>query len=171
MKRMVNEFSDYARMPPPELKELDLNALIREVLGLYETSSAVITVDLDATLPPILGDATQLRQIIHNLLRNAEDAQDATEDPSILLRTRQLNDAVEFSVTDAGPGFPPEMIARAFEPYVTTKARGTGLGLAIVKKIVDEHHGQIRINNRPPAGAEVSLRMPFAPEGITHSGI
>ena len=171
MKRMVNEFSDYARMPPPELKELDLNALIREVLGLYETSSAVITVDLDATLPPILGDATQLRQIIHNLLRNAEDAQDATEDPSILLRTRQLNDAVEFSVTDAGPGFPPEMIARAFEPYVTTKARGTGLGLAIVKKIVDEHHGQIRINNRPPAGAEVSLRLPFAPEGITHSGI
>ena len=171
MKRMVNEFSDYARMPPPELNELDLNALIREVLGLYETSSAVITVDLEATLPPILGDATQLRQIIHNLLRNAEDAQEATADPSILLRTRRLDDAVEFSVTDAGPGFPPEMMARAFEPYVTTKARGTGLGLAIVKKIVDEHHGQIRINNRRPAGAEVSLRLPLAPEGITHSGI
>jgi nitrogen fixation/metabolism regulation signal transduction histidine kinase len=167
MKRMVNEFSDYARLPPPDLVELDLNALIREVMGLYETSQAVISLDLDAALPPILGDATQLRQIIHNLLRNAEDAQVSTADPSIHLGTRRAGDMAEFTVIDAGPGFREELMGRVFEPYVTTKAGGTGLGLAIVKKIVDEHHGQIRINNRSPAGAEVSLRLPLAPERIT----
>jgi nitrogen fixation/metabolism regulation signal transduction histidine kinase len=164
MKRMVNEFSDYARLPPPALVELDLNALIREVLGLYETSAAAITLELDPALPPILGDATQLRQIIHNLLRNAEDAQAATANPSILLGTRRAGDMAEYTVTDAGPGVPEALMGRDFEPYVTTKAGGTGLGLAIVKKIVDEHRGRIRINNRPPAGAEVSLRLPLAPE-------
>ena len=171
MKRMVNEFSDYARLPAPALAELDLNALIREVLGLYETSQAAIALDLDTALPPILGDATQLRQIIHNLLRNAEDAQISTVNPSIRLSTRRAGDMAEFTVTDAGPGFPEEMMARVFEPYVTTKAGGTGLGLAIVKKIVDEHRGQIRINNRSPAGAEVSLRLPLAPERMTQSSI
>jgi nitrogen fixation/metabolism regulation signal transduction histidine kinase len=164
MKRMVNEFSDYARLPSPALVELDLNALIREVLGLYETSQADIAPELDTALPPILGDATQLRQIIHNLLRNAEDAQAATENPSIRLCTRRTGDMAEFTVTDAGPGFPEELMGRVFEPYVTTKAGGTGLGLAIVKKIVDEHRGQIRINNRPPSGAEVSLWLPLALE-------
>jgi nitrogen fixation/metabolism regulation signal transduction histidine kinase len=163
MKRMVNEFSDYARLPPPELKEVDLNALIRELLGLYETSHADIQLDLDAALPPILGDATQLRQIIHNLLRNAEDAQEDEAEPVIRLRTRRAGEAAEFTVTDAGPGFPEELMGRVFEPYVTTKAGGTGLGLAIVKKIVDEHRGRIRINNLPEGGAEVGLWLPLAP--------
>ncbi|MDR2450319.1 MAG: HAMP domain-containing protein [Candidatus Accumulibacter sp.] len=164
MKRMVNEFSDYARLPSPTLARVDLNALIREVLGLYETSRAAIATDLDASLPPILGDAAQLRQIIHNLLRNAEEAQESLPNPSILLATKPVGDMAEFTVTDAGPGFPEEWMGRVFEPYVTTKAGGTGLGLAIVKKIVDEHRGRIRINNRVPAGAEVSLLLPLAPE-------
>jgi nitrogen fixation/metabolism regulation signal transduction histidine kinase len=164
MKRMVNEFSDYARLPPPELAELDLNALIREVLGLYETSRAPLSLDLDRDLPPILGDATQLRQIIHNLLRNAEDAQMSTENPSIRLCTRRVEDMAEFVVADAGPGFPKEIMSRVFEPYVTTKAGGTGLGLAIVRKIVDEHHGRICINNPPGGGAAVYLALPLAPE-------
>ncbi|WP_263770789.1 sensor histidine kinase [Propionivibrio soli] len=163
MKRMVNEFSDYARMPAPELAVLDLNALIREVLGLYETSLARIDVGLAADLPPVLGDATQMRQIIHNLLRNAEDAQEETADPEIGIATRLVDGQAELAVIDGGPGFPPEIIARVFEPYVTTKVRGTGLGLAIVKKIVDEHQGSIRIRNRGQRGAEVSIRLPLAP--------
>ena len=162
MKRMVNEFSDYARMPAPELARLDLNALIREVLGLYETSNATITVDLAADLPAVWGDASQWRQIIHNLLRNAEDAQEELEQPRIEIATRQVDETVEMVVADHGPGFPPEIIARVFEPYVTTKVRGTGLGLAIVKKIVDEHQGKIRINNLQPTGAEVCIRLPLA---------
>jgi len=162
MKRMVNEFSDYARMPAPELARLDLNALIGEVLGLYETSSARIVAELAPDLPPIWGDASQLRQIIHNLLRNAEDAQDGLAEARIEVTTRGVDEMAELIVVDHGPGFPPEIIGRVFEPYVTTKARGTGLGLAIVKKIVDEHQGRIRINNVQPTGAEVSIRLPLA---------
>jgi nitrogen fixation/metabolism regulation signal transduction histidine kinase len=163
MKRMVDDFSDYARMPAPELARLDLNALVGEVLGLYETSRARIDVALATDLPAIWGDATQLRQIIHNLLRNAEDAQENSDEPSIGIRTRIVDGVAELTVSDAGPGFPPELMARVFEPYVTTKARGTGLGLAIVKKIVDEHQGRINITNRQPLGAEVSIRLPLAP--------
>ncbi len=162
MKRMVNDFSDYARMPAPELAAVDLNALVREVLGLYETSQATIEPRLTANLPLVWGDTTQLRQIIHNLLRNAEDAQEAVDSPSIAISTRLSEGMAEMVVSDLGPGFPPEIIARVFEPYVTTKVRGTGLGLAIVKKIVDEHHGRIRINNRQPLGAEVSILLPLA---------
>ncbi|MBS1227165.1 MAG: multi-sensor signal transduction histidine kinase [Proteobacteria bacterium] len=162
MKNMVNEFSDYARMPAPELANIDLNALIGEVLGLYETSHAHITLELDPQLPAVHGDASQLRQIIHNLLRNAEDAQDGDDEAQIGVFTRHADALAELTVTDCGPGFPPEIMARVFEPYVTTKARGTGLGLAIVKKIVDEHQGTIRINNRQPLGAEVSIRLPLA---------
>ena len=171
MKRMVNEFSDYARMPAPELAPIDLNALIGEVLGLYETSYAHIEIELDPDLPAVLGDASQLRQIIHNLLRNAEDAQEGAHEPHIGVFTHLADDMVELLVTDCGPGFPSEIMARVFEPYVTTKARGTGLGLAIVKKIVDEHQGRIRINNRQPLGAEVSVRLPLAPILTPHPGI
>ena len=162
MKNMVNEFSDYARMPAPELASIDLNALIGEVLGLYETSQARIALDLDTQLPAVHGDASQLRQIIHNLLRNAEDAQEGADEAQIGVLTRHVDGMAELCVTDCGPGFPPEIMARVFEPYVTTKARGTGLGLAIVKKIVDEHQGTIRINNRQPLGAAVSIRLPLA---------
>ena len=166
MKRMVNEFSDYARLPPPELVALDLNGLIGEVLGLYETSHATIRLDLSAGMPPVLGDPTQLRQIIHNLLRNAEEAQEGASEATIDVVTRWQDDKAEFIVGDRGPGFPPEIMKRAFEPYVTSKVRGTGLGLAIVKKIVDEHHGRIRIGNRQPNGAEVSIRLPLALQNI-----
>ena len=164
MKRMVNEFSDYARLPPPDLVRLDLNALIREVLGLYETSRASLRVELTDALPLVLGDASQLRQIIHNLLRNAEEAQESSAEAHIDVQTRLSDGKAELIVGDNGPGFPPEIMARVFEPYVTSKVRGTGLGLAIVKKIVDEHHGRIRINNRQPQGAEVSIRLPLAQE-------
>ena len=162
MKRMVNEFSAYARMPAPELGRLDLNALISELLGLYESSQNRINIELDAVLPAVWGDASQLRQIIHNLLRNAQDAQEGVEAAQIGVTTRVVEGMAELLVTDCGPGFPPEIMARAFEPYVTSKAGGTGLGLAIVKKIVDEHQGHIRIKNRQPTGAEVSIRLPLA---------
>ncbi|MCM8612149.1 ATP-binding protein [Accumulibacter sp.] len=169
MKRMVNDFSDYARLPAPDLAAVDLNALITEVLGLYETSGVHIKRKLNLRTPLVLGDATQLRQIIHNLLRNAEEAQEGAAAPCVVIVTRCAENMAELVVKDHGPGFPPEIIARVFEPYVTTKARGTGLGLAIVKKIVDEHHGRITINNRQPVGAEVSISLPLAPQADSDS--
>lgn len=162
MKNMVNDFRDYARSPPPQLRALDLNALVSEVLVLYETSQVRVSAELAADLPRVAGDQTQLRQVIHNLLANAADALQEETRPEILVATRQEGNAVLLSVRDNGGGFPPQILARAFEPYVTTKARGTGLGLAIVKKIIDEHHGEIHIANRAPRGAEVTIRLPAA---------
>ncbi len=162
MKHMVNDFRDYARMPPPQLGALDLNALVEEVLGLYETSRASVTVELAEGLPRVAGDAAQLRQVIHNLVANAEDALSETAGPEIRIATRAEGRGALLSVSDNGSGFPKEILAHAFEPYVTTKAKGTGLGLAIVKKIVDEHHGQIEIANAAPRGAQVRIRLPLA---------
>ncbi|MFN4324315.1 MAG: ATP-binding protein [Azonexus sp.] len=170
MKRMVDDFRDYARLPTPVVAPLDLNELIREVLGLYESSSAAIDTELAADLGPVLGDATQLRQIIHNLLRNAEDALEGRADGRILIRTGGGRRHAWMTIADNGPGFPVDLLPRIFEPYVTTKARGTGLGLPIVKKIVEEHQGSIEISNAPEGGARIDIRLPLVKEEEAKNG-
>jgi len=159
---MVNDFRDYARLPAPQLGALDLNALVRDVLGLYDSARVRPALDLAETLPRVVGDAAQLRQVIHNLIANAQDALGETTAPEIRITTRAEGRGAALVVSDNGGGFPKEILARAFEPYVTTKARGTGLGLAIVKKIVDEHHGEVEVSNRAPHGAQVTIRLPLA---------
>ena len=162
MKNLVNAFRDYARLPAPTLAAIDLNALIREVLNLYETASARIRTELGSNLPPVRGDATQIRQVIHNMLQNAQDALATEEDGEISVITRRDGERAVLLFRDNGPGFPAEVMARAFEPYFTTKSRGTGLGLAMVKKIVDEHGGEVRLSNREGGGAEVRIRLRLA---------
>ena len=164
MKRMVDDFRDYARLPPPEVVALDLNALIGEVLGLYEGSSAAIECALATDLPKVLGDSTQLRQIIHNLLRNSEDALEGRERGIVRIVTERAGRHARLLMSDNGPGFPVELLPRIFEPYVTTKVRGTGLGLPIVRKIVDEHQGTIEISNSPEGGARIDIRLPMVME-------
>jgi nitrogen fixation/metabolism regulation signal transduction histidine kinase len=164
MKRMVDDFRDYSRLPAPVLAPLDLNELVGEVLGLYESSSAKLNVSLGVALPAVFGDATQLRQIIHNLLRNAEDALESRADAVIDLVTSVSGRYVQLLIGDNGPGFPVELLPRIFEPYVTTKAKGTGLGLPIVKKIVEEHLGTIEISNAPEGGARITIRLPQVKE-------
>jgi len=159
MKNMVNNFRDYARQPPPQLQTLDLNALVREVLVLYETAEVKVGSELEAGLPGVAGDPTLLRQVLHNLLANAADALVDAPSREVVVTTRCEGGSVLLTVRDSGGGFPPQILARAFEPYVTTKPKGSGLGLAIVKKIVDEHRGEIHIANRYPHGAEVSIRF------------
>lgn len=160
LKSMVNDFSEYARAPALEARPLDLNALVGEVLTLYEHSEVPVTTEFGAGLA-VEGDAKLLRQVIHNLLRNAQDALAQSADGRITVRTEVSGSWAQLKVMDNGPGFPQEILARAFEPYVTTKARGTGLGLAIVKKIVDEHHGEVEIRNLEPQGACVCVRLPL----------
>ena len=172
MKRMVDDFRDYARLPAPDVAALDLNALISEVLGLYESSSAAIETSFAGDLPPVLGDSTQLRQIIHNLLRNSEDALEGRHG-IIKVVTERAGRHARLLISDNGPGFPVELLPRIFEPYVTTKARGTGLGLPIVRKIVDEHQGTIEISNAPEGGARIDIRLPLVKEEgnhVNHSG-
>lgn len=177
MKRLVNEFRDYARLPAADLKPVDLNALLVDVLQLYNAESLPIVLrsELDERCPPIRGDAQQIRQVIHNLLQNAQDAAEAAASGTgkrgeVVIRTR-LGDSgrrVRLTVQDSGPGFAENILKRAFEPYVTTKTKGTGLGLAVVKKIADEHGARIELSNRvvdgAVAGAQVSLSFALASE-------
>jgi nitrogen fixation/metabolism regulation signal transduction histidine kinase len=107
-----------------------------------------------------------LRQVIHNLLQNAQDALAGHASPKVEISTHLNNQAVCLTVTDNGAGFPEHLMTRLFEPYATTKAKGTGLGLAIVKKIVEEHQGKIQIENLKSGGAAIRIALPvFAATG------
>ncbi len=170
MKEMVNDFRDFAKTPSPQLKSISINTLTQEILSLYEGSP--LKTQLDPQCPNIMGDSTQLRQIIHNLLQNAQDATlegrhqaEPVEVKTELVPYGELNgivqNAVRLTISDSGSGFPAKILARAFEPYVTTKSKGTGLGLAVVKKIVDDHGAKIEVRNRmrgdEVVGAKVSI--------------
>jgi nitrogen fixation/metabolism regulation signal transduction histidine kinase len=183
LKHMVDDFKEYARKPALLMVPVDFNALVDEVLGLYgwdpidgmvrdERHAWQLEVSLGPDLPPVLGDPTQLRQVVHNLLANARDALvDKPEGGVIEVSTKLIRagsqgnseqpdqPALRFTVSDNGPGFGSQVLQRAFEPYVTTKAQGTGLGLAIVRKIIDEHQGRIDLSNRREGGAKVSILL------------
>jgi len=160
LKVMVDEFRDYARLPAAKLEPLDLNELLSEVLGFYTDLDPTLRViaRLNPDIPKIMGDAGQLRQVIHNLLKNSGEATEKQDVRMIEVSTDLIHNAagqcsgVRLGVRDNGPGFPPELLARVFEPYVSQKAKGTGLGLAIVKKIVQEHGGTIEVGNHHDAG-------------------
>jgi len=170
MKEMVNDFRDFAKTPAPQLKPVSINALTQEILGLYEGSP--LRVILDPHCPDIMGDPTQLRQVIHNLLQNAQDAtlEGNHQNEPVQVKTELvpygeangiMQNAVRLTISDSGSGFPAKILARAFEPYVTTKSKGTGLGLAVVKKIIEDHSAKIEIRNRMQGeeviGAKVSI--------------
>ena len=178
LKHMVDDFREYARKPPSAMEVVDLNELVGDVLTLYgwnsggdgsrETGHAwQLDVSLAPGLPCIIGDPTQLRQVIHNLLANARDALGEAGDGGVIDVTTQATGAsaadadehaaVRLTVSDNGPGFSLQVLQRAFEPYVTTKAHGTGLGLAIVRKIIEEHDARIDLSNRRNGGARISI--------------
>ena len=168
MKRLVNEFRDYARLPAAQLAPLDLNAAVRDILSLYDNAAVPVRCELAEDLPKVRADAQQVRQIVHNLVQNAQDAMGGMAGAEVLLRTRRSDSGqwVRLVVSDSGPGFGENILKRAFEPYVTTKAKGTGLGLAVVKKIMDEHGGRVDLSNRVTEGrvigAQVSLSFAVA---------
>jgi nitrogen fixation/metabolism regulation signal transduction histidine kinase len=168
MKRLVNEFRDYARLPAAQLQPVDLNALARDILSLYDNAAVPVRLEAADDLPLAQADPQQVRQILHNLVQNAQDAMAGVPDAQVLLRTRRSDSGqwVRLSVLDQGPGFAEHILKRAFEPYVTTKVKGTGLGLAVVKKIMDEHGGRVDLANRVTdgkvIGAQVSLSFAVA---------
>jgi nitrogen fixation/metabolism regulation signal transduction histidine kinase len=172
MKSMVNAFSDYARSPKMKLQRVDLNDLIADVVELYRTDRGDrrVKTELEPGLPALDADPDRLRQILHNLLKNALEAQGREEGGSahVQVQTRHADGAgdgdgvIELIVADRGPGYPKKILDSVFDPYVTTKPKGSGLGLAIVKKIAEEHGGSVRAQNAPEGGARVLIRLPVA---------
>jgi nitrogen fixation/metabolism regulation signal transduction histidine kinase len=161
MKNMVDDFAIYARKPRPgQMQTVDLAALLLDVLALYDNLRPHVALNLPEEPVLIQGEPTRLRQVFHNLLQNAVDAQAGLADPRFAISLFAAGGEAVLTFADQGPGFDDEMIARAFEPYVTNKAKGTGLGLAIVKKIVDEHRGRVQLENTSPRGARVTLYFP-----------
>ena len=168
MKDMVNAFSQYARAPDVELTRFDLNELIAEVTELYrhQEKPVKIVLALDPQVPPVEADVGRIRQVLHNLIRNALEAMEEQSDAEIDISTRLVTgtgtSAVAIEVADNGPGFAESVMQQAFDPYVTSKAKGTGLGLAIVKKLVEEHGGQVRAANMERGGARISILLPIS---------
>ncbi|MBU6421562.1 MAG: HAMP domain-containing protein [Gammaproteobacteria bacterium] len=175
MKSMVDAFSEYARTPPLELAPLELNALIREVTEFYRVreSGMSIQLKLDDSLPAVNADSGRLRQMLHNLLKNAQEALEGHKAGYVKITTHYYHrggeEWAEILVEDNGPGFNAEILGHAFEPYVTSKPKGTGLGLAIVKKLAEEHGGSIRAQNGPDGGALLNIRLPVTEESRRHA--
>ena len=167
MKEMVNAFSDYARAPDMEVGRFNMDKLVHEVVDLYRAQESGIKIVLtsDPTMPMIDADIGRVRQILHNLIRNATEALENTDDGQIDVHVSVAEfdgvDVVQIKVEDNGSGFKEGSLDQVFDPYVTTKPKGTGLGLAIVKKLVEEHVGSIRANNRSEGGAVISIRLPL----------
>lgn len=186
LKTMVDDFREYARTPPAQFQSVNVEDLLMDIAHLYGWSaegykieeesldiapidvSRQIKLDIEPDMPLVLADPTQLRQVFNNLLSNSRDAMENMElsgsEPGVTIRACavQLEDGelgVKVEFLDRGPGFPAQILQKAFEPYVTTKAHGTGLGLAIVRKIIDEHQGKIDITNRTEGGAKISILL------------
>jgi len=167
MKEMVNAFSDYARAPDMEIGKFSMDKLVHEVVDLYRAQERDVEIVLtsDATMPMIEADVGRVRQILHNLIRNATEALENTADGRIDVHVSAAEidsvDVMLIKVEDNGPGFREGSLSQVFDPYVTTKPKGTGLGLAIVKKLVEEHAGTIRATNSNEGGAIISIRLPL----------
>lgn len=161
LKGMVEAFRNYAKAPSIKLHKLDLNEMIREVLTLYEGAACTITSEL-SNIPIIINaDSGMLRQVLHNLLKNAIEAAEDEAVPVIQIKSSIQEKFAILEIENNGKRFSQDVLRRAFEPYITDKPSGTGLGLSVVKKIIDEHQGTITLTNQEPTGALVKITLPL----------
>ena len=161
LKGMVNAFNEYSRNPDRKSELVDVNELVLDVIELYRATSVAIETKLENKNIFLWGDTGKLRQVLHNLIQNSEQALMGHTNPEILIETVATPDATQIRIQDNGPGLSDEVMSRAFDPYYTTKAKGTGLGLAIVRKIVEEHDGAVSIRNGE-VGAVIEITLPLS---------
>lgn len=160
MKEMVEAFRNYARAPSLKLEKQDLNKIIEEVLLLYEAGACTFDA-VFSNIPAVMyADATAMRQVLHNIFKNAAEAAEEAAQPQIHIHTANADGQITLTVANNGKSFGKDMLANAFEPYVTDKPTGTGLGLPVVKKIVEEHGGRIALSNPAEGGACVKITLP-----------
>ena len=160
MKEMVEAFRNYARAPSLKLEKQDLNKIIEEVLLLYEAGACTFDA-VFSNIPAVMyADATAMRQVLHNIFKNAAEAAEEAAQPEVHIHTANADGQITLTVTNNGKSFGKDMLANAFEPYVTDKPTGTGLGLPVVKKIVEEHGGRIALSNPAEGGACVKITLP-----------
>lgn len=169
LKTMVNAFSEYARPARYQPVSLNLASLVEEVVNLYPPAAKVLfQLDLASGVPAVWADPVRMRQVLHNLIKNALEATEAGIEAKVCIDLRTVMNAtqaaVELAIRDNGPGIGEAMLDSIFDPYVTTKAKGSGLGLAIVKKIIEEHNGLIWLDKEYQAGARFVIRLPCVPE-------
>jgi two-component system, NtrC family, sensor kinase len=166
LEGVAEEYLKFARLPRGTPVPLDLDELVGSLLDFVgpELAAAKIGVlrEFAPALPRVEGDEAQLRAVVHNLVRNSREAM--AGGGTLTVRTRQADGAVELEIADTGGGMAPEVLARIFEPFYTTKERGTGLGLAYARRIVTEHGGSIRCESAPGRGTTFALRLPARPE-------
>jgi two-component system, NtrC family, nitrogen regulation sensor histidine kinase NtrY len=163
LRSIVEEFSQFARMPPPRLAPTDLGDLVERVLALYRARAAAVRIEtgLAPGLPAVPADRDLLGRALGNLVANALEAM--PDGGTLSVKTRAVEEGVALEVSDTGPGLTEEQRTRLFTPYYTTKKGGTGLGLAIVQGIVSDHGGRIQVQSTPGAGTTFTLVLPSAP--------
>ena len=160
MKEMVEAFRNYARAPALKLEKQDLNKIIEEVLLLYEAGACTFDA-VFSNIPAVMyADTTAMRQVLHNIFKNAAEAAEEAAQPEVHIHTDNTDGKITLTVANNGKSFGKDMLANAFEPYVTDKPTGTGLGLPVVKKIVEEHGGRIALSNPAEGGASVKITLP-----------
>ena len=164
LRRMTEEFSDFARMPKLNKKRDDLVALVKEVVALYRQAYLPLEVscELDEMVPQFSFDAVQIKRVLINLLDNAVSAQEDSQGKiEVRLGLNKEEDKVFLQVADKGPGISQEFRLRIFEPYFSTRKTGTGLGLAICQTIAKEHNGTIQVADNVPTGAIFTMELPI----------
>jgi nitrogen fixation/metabolism regulation signal transduction histidine kinase len=168
MKRLVQDFSDFAKSPKVVMQQIDLNNFIQDMAIMYPLTDKQrmrIQLQLDHQCPHIIADLGRLRQMFHNLIKNAIEASEKEENPSLIISTQCDKEYLNLTFSDNGPGIPEDLRLWIFEPYSTNKPKGTGLGMAIVKRILDEHQASISVGSNDPQGARINVSFPLNPKG------
>jgi len=168
VKRLVDEFSQFSRLPAAQLVLCDLNEVVASGIGVFEgrLENIELTVDLSAGLPPVMADPEQLKRVVVNLIDNAAEAMQDSPVKILVVQTRPgLSDSAEIVIADSGCGVTADEKEKLFLPYFSTKGRGTGLGLAIVSHILTEHGASIRVEDNKPSGARFTIEIPAAASG------
>jgi hypothetical protein len=175
VRTLVDEFSTLARFPTAQPQPANINSIVESTLTMFNGRLDAIQVRtlLAPDLPMVMADGEALKRALANLVDNAAEAmqQSAVREIEIVTSLVASHDAVEISVADTGHGVTEELKERLFLPYFSTKKRGTGLGLAIVSRIIEDHHGSIRLEENQPVGTRFVIELPVAPEAVSQTAV